>query len=120
MVVRRRIPTKPPTKDEALDNISLYWLTNTGTSAGRLYWENGARGPTIASVQKTAEIALPVGVTLFGEDAYRPPETWLRRAYKNLVYFHETDRGGHFAAWEQPELFTEEVRAAFRSFRDAH
>jgi len=110
-------PTKHPTKDEALDNISLYWLTNTGTSAGRLYWENRGQSPTIASVQKTAEIALPVGVTLFGEDAYRPPETWLRRAYKNLVYFHETDRGGHFAAWEQPELFGAEVRAAFKSQR---
>jgi len=110
-------PTKHPTKDEVLDNISLYWLTNTGTSAGRLYWENRGQSPTVASVQKTAEIALPVGVTLFGEDAYRPPETWLRRAYKNLVYFHETDRGGHFAAWEQPELFGAEVRAAFKSLR---
>ena len=68
-------------------------------------------------MQKTAEIALPVGVTIFGEDAYRLPETWVRRAYKTLIYFHETDRGGHFAAWEQPELFAAEVRAAFKSLR---
>jgi pimeloyl-ACP methyl ester carboxylesterase len=108
-----------PSRDEVLDNISLYWLTNTGTSAARLYWENRGQSPTIASVQKTSEIALPVGVTVFGEDAYRPPETWLRRAYKNLVYVHETDRGGHFAAWEQPELFAAEVRAAFRASRAA-
>jgi pimeloyl-ACP methyl ester carboxylesterase len=110
-------PAKHPTKDEVLDNVSLYWLTNTATSAGRLYWENRGQSPTIAAVQKTADIALPVGVTIFGEDAYRPPETWLRRAYKNLVYYHETDKGGHFAAWEQPELFGAEVRAAFKSFR---
>ena len=110
-------PAKHPTRDEVLDNISLYWLTNTATSAARLYWENRGQSPTIASVQETAEIALPVGVTIFGEDAYRPPETWLRRAYKTLVYFHETDRGGHFAAWEQPELFAAEVRAAFKSLR---
>ena len=110
-------PGVHPTKDEVLDNISLYWLTNTGASAGRLYWENRGQSPTIASVQKTGDIALPVGITVFGEDAYRPPETWARRAYRNLVYFHETDRGGHFAAWEQPELFAAEVRAAFRSLR---
>ena len=110
-------PASSPTKDEVLDNISLYWLTNTATSAARLYWENRGQSPTIASVQKTADISLPVGVTVFGEDAYRPPETWVRRAYKNLIYFHETDRGGHFAAWEQPQLFAAEVRTAFRSLR---
>jgi pimeloyl-ACP methyl ester carboxylesterase len=110
-------PTQSPTKDDVLDNISLYWLTTTAASAGRLYWENHGQSPTIAAVQKTAEIALPVGVTVFGEDAYRPPETWLRRAYKHLTYYHQTDRGGHFAAWEQPELFGAEVRAAFKSIR---
>ncbi|HEX7252313.1 MAG TPA: epoxide hydrolase [Thermoanaerobaculia bacterium] len=113
-------PTKSPTKDDVLDNISLYWLTNTATSAGRLYWENKGQSPTIAAVQKTGDISLPVGLTVFGEDAYRPPETWARRAYKNLIYFHETDKGGHFAAWEQPELFSSEVRASFRSLRPAH
>ena len=110
-------PKQSPTKDDVLDNISLYWLTNTATSAGRLYWENRGQSPTSASVQKTDEISLPVGVTVFGEDAYRPPETWVRRAYRNLIYFHETDKGGHFAAWEQPELFGAEVRAAFRPLR---
>ena len=110
-------PTRSPSKDDVLDNISLYWLTNTATSAGRLYWENKGQSPTNAAVQKTGDISLPVSLTVFGEDAYRPPETWVRRAYKNLIYFHETDKGGHFAAWEQPELFAEEVRAAFRSLR---
>jgi len=114
-------PEKSPTKDDVLDNITLYWLTNTATSAGRLYWENGARGSVIvAAAQKTGEIALPVAITVFPEDVYRPPETWARRAYRNLIYFHEVDRGGHFAAWEQPELFAAELRAAFRSLRPAN
>ena len=109
---------KSPTKDDVLDNITLYWLTNTATSAGRLYWENGARGSVIvAAAQKTGEIGLPVAITVFPEDVYRPPETWARRAYRNLIYFHEVDKGGHFAAWEQPELFSAELRAAFRSLR---
>jgi len=111
-------PQKSPTKDDVLDNITLYWLTNTATSAARLYWENGARGSVIvAAAQKTAEISLPVAITVFPEDVYRPPETWARRAYRNLTYFHEVDNGGHFAAWEQPELFSAELRAAFRSLR---
>ena len=111
-------PQQSPTKDEVLDNITLYWLTNSGTSSGRLYWENGARGSILsAAAQKTAEISLPVAITVFPEDVYRPPETWARRAYKNLIYFHEVDKGGHFAAWEQPELFAAELRAAFRTLR---
>jgi pimeloyl-ACP methyl ester carboxylesterase len=111
-------PGKSPTKDDVLDNITLYWLTNTATSSARLYWENGARGSVIvAAAQKTAEISLPVAITVFPEDVYRPPETWARRAYRNLIYFHEVDKGGHFAAWEQPELFSAELRAAFRSLR---
>ena len=109
--------TKSPSKDEVLDDITLYWLTNTATSSARLYWENTGRGPTSASVQKTAEIKLPVGITVFPEDVYRAPETWARRAYPNLIYFHEVDKGGHFAAWEQPQLFAEELRAAFKSIR---
>jgi pimeloyl-ACP methyl ester carboxylesterase len=113
-------PEKSPTKDDVLDDITLYWLTNTAASAARLYWENGARGSVIvAAAQKTAEISLPVAITVFPEDVYRPPETWARRAYRNLIYFHEVDKGGHFAAWEQPELFAAELRAAFRSLRDA-
>jgi len=111
-------PEKSPTKDEVLDDITLYWLTNSATSAGRLYWENGGRGSVIsAASQKTADISLPVAITVFPEDVYRPPETWARRAYRNLIYFHEVDRGGHFAAWEQPQLFAEEIRAAFRPLR---
>jgi pimeloyl-ACP methyl ester carboxylesterase len=111
-------PAQSPTKDDVLDNITLYWLTNTATSAARLYWENGARGSVIIAVaQKTNEISLPVAITVFPDDVYRAPETWARRAYKNLIYFHEVDKGGHFAAWEQPELFAAELRAAFKSLR---
>jgi len=110
-------PGKTPTKDQVLDDISLYWLTNTATSAARLYWENGGRNPTGSAIWKTTEISLPVAITVFPEDVYRPPESWARRAYRNLIYFHEVDRGGHFAAWEQPQLFSEELRAAFRSLR---
>ena len=111
-------PGQSPTKDDVLDNITLYWLTNTATSAARLYWENGARGSVIvAAAQKTGEISLPVAITVFPDDVYRAPETWARRAYRNLIYFHEVDKGGHFAAWEQPELFSAELRAAFRSLR---
>jgi pimeloyl-ACP methyl ester carboxylesterase len=109
---------KSPATDDVLDNITLYWLTNTATSAARLYWENGARGSVIvAAAQKTGEISLPVAITVFPDDVYRAPETWARRAYRNLIYFHEVDKGGHFAAWEQPELFSAELRAAFKSLR---
>jgi pimeloyl-ACP methyl ester carboxylesterase len=110
-------PAKTPTKDQVLDDFTLYWLTNTSTSAGRLYWENKGRGPTTSATWKTTELTVPVAVTNFGEDAYLPPESWIRRAYKNLIYFHEAPKGGHFAAWEQPELFASELRAAFRSLR---
>ena len=111
-------PGQSPTKDDVLDNITLYWLTNTATSAARLYWENGARGSVIvAAAQKTSEISLPVAITVFPDDVYRAPETWARRAYRNLSYFHEVDKGGHFAAWEQPELFSAELRAAFGPLR---
>jgi len=112
-------PGKSPTKDDVLDDITLYWLTNSGTSAGRLYWENAGRGVTSAAAQKTAEISLPVAITVFPDEVYRVPETWARRAYRNLTYFHEVDRGGHFAAWEYPELFAAELRAAFKPLRAA-
>lgn len=108
---------KYPTKDEVLDDFTLYWLTNSSTSAARLYWENSGRNPISATAQKTADIKLPVAVTVFPEDVYHAPETWARRAYPNLTYFHEVDKGGHFAAWEQPQLFTEELRAAFKPMR---
>jgi pimeloyl-ACP methyl ester carboxylesterase len=110
-------PERLLNRDEILDDITLYWLTNSATSAARLYWENGPRGVTSAAAQKTAEISLPVAISVFPEEIYRAPETWARRAFRNLIYFHEVDKGGHFAAWEQPQLFSEELRAAFRSLR---
>jgi pimeloyl-ACP methyl ester carboxylesterase len=110
-------PSDPKSKDEVLDDISLYWLTNTAASSGRLYWEHGGTFPTSAAGMKVAEITVPVGVTVFGEDGFQPPESWTRRAYPTLNYVNKTDRGGHFAAWEQPELFATEVRAAFGSLR---
>jgi pimeloyl-ACP methyl ester carboxylesterase len=110
-------PAQSPTKDDVLDDFTLYWLTNSATSAGRLYWENGGRSAIQAAPWKTTEISLPVAITVFPEDVYRPPETWARRAYPNLIYFREVDKGGRFAAWEQPELFSEEIRVAFRWLR---
>ena len=106
-------------RDDVLDDITLYWLTNTATSAARLYWETAGQSVLLAAAQKTAEISLPVAITVFPEEVYRAPETWARRAYRNLIYFNEVDKGGHFAAWEQPELFAAELRAAFRSLRPA-
>ncbi|MBW4421684.1 MAG: epoxide hydrolase [Myxacorys californica WJT36-NPBG1] len=107
---------KSPTKDEVLDDITLYWLTNSAVSSARLYWENKS-SLLNAAAQKTDEISLPVAITVFPGEIYRAPETWARRAFRNLIYFHEVDKGGHFAAWEQPQLFSEEIRAAFRSVR---
>jgi pimeloyl-ACP methyl ester carboxylesterase len=109
-------PEKSP--DEVLDDVTLYWLTNSATSSARLYWEyGGGRSPALAAGERTAEISLPVAISVFPKESYRAPETWARRAYRNLIYFHEVDRGGHFAAWEQPELFSAELRAAFRPLR---
>lgn len=110
-------PQQLPTKDDVLDDISLYWLTNTAASSARIYWENMGRELISADAQKTSGIKLPVAITVFPEDVYKAPETWARRAYPNLVYFREVDKGGHFAAWEQPQLFSEELRAAFKSLR---
>ena len=110
-------PAESPTRDDVLDDITLYWLTNTTTSAARLYWENKGGNPASATAQKTAEISVPVAITVFPREVYRAPETWARRAYPTLVYFHEVDRGGHFAAWEEPELFSQELRAAFQALR---
>ena len=99
------------TRDEILDNITLYWLTNTGISASRLYWEYkggffNAKGVTI-----------PVAVSVFPSEQYQAPRRWAQQAYPNLIYFNEVSKGGHFAAWEEPELFTQEIRAGFRSLR---
>ena len=101
-----------------LDDISLDWLTNTATSAARLYWVNRNENLISAAAQKTQNITLPVAITAFpNDDLYRPLEAWARRAFPNLIYFNEVDEGNHFAAWQEPELFTTEVRAAFRSLR---
>jgi pimeloyl-ACP methyl ester carboxylesterase len=98
-------PERLLTRDEFLDDVTLYWLTNSATSSARLYWENDNTSILSAVAQKTDEISLPVAITVFPGDIYRAPETWARRAYRNLIYFNEVDRGGHFAAWEEPELF---------------
>jgi pimeloyl-ACP methyl ester carboxylesterase len=108
-------PEKPA--DEVLDDITLYWFTNSATSSARLYWESGGRSPAFSGPEKTGEIALPVAITVFPGESYRAPETWARRAYRNLIYFHAVDKGGHFAAWEEPELFSAELRAAFKPLR---
>ena len=110
-------PSQSLTKDDVLDNITLYWLTNTAASSGRLYWENKGKNALSSAAWKTTEITLPVATTVFGEDAFRPPESWARRAFPKLIYYNKTTKGGHFAAWEQPELFASEIRAAFKSLR---
>jgi pimeloyl-ACP methyl ester carboxylesterase len=105
-------PTGDLTRDDLLDNITLYWLTNTGVSSGRLYWENKA------DFFDAKDISIPFAISVFPDELYQAPRSWAERAYpKNLIYFNELDRGGHFAAWEQPDLFTAEMRAAFRSLR---
>jgi pimeloyl-ACP methyl ester carboxylesterase len=111
-------PERLISKDQMLDDITLYWLTNTAASSARLYWENHSNILSAVAL-KTAEISLPVAITVFPDEIYRAPETWARRAFRNLNYFHEVDKGGHFAAWEQPELFSAELRAAFRSLRQS-
>jgi hypothetical protein len=99
------------TRDEVLDNFTHYWLTNTGVSASRLYWEYKGGFFNVKGV------TLPVAVSVFPGEQYRAPRSWTENAYPNLIYFNEVDKGGHFAAWEQPQLFSEEVRAGFRSLR---
>ena len=104
------------TRDHVLDNITLYWLTGTGASAARLYWEGG-QAAAAANGQPRQEMKLPAGVTAFPGEIFLAPRSWAEKVYPNLIYFHEADRGGHFAAWEEPQLFTEEVRAGFRPLR---
>jgi pimeloyl-ACP methyl ester carboxylesterase len=110
-------PAGKLTRDEFLDDVTLYWLTNSAASSARLYWENGGRSLLAAAAQRTAEIALPVAITVFPDEIYAAPRSWAEKAFPILVYFNKVDRGGHFAAWEQPELFSAELRAAFRSLR---
>ena len=108
---RRQSATGELTRDEILDNITLYWLTNTGVSASRLYWEYkggffNAKG-----------VKIPVAVSVFPGEQYEAPRSWTEKAYPNLIYYHQAEKGGHFAAWEQPMIFAQELRAAFRSLR---
>jgi len=110
-------PAQTPGRDEVLDNFTLYWLTNSAVSAARIYWENGGTSATSAAANRTAEISVPVAVTIFPDEVYRAPESWARRAFRNLIYFEAADRGGHFAAWQHPALFAREMRAAFRTLR---
>jgi pimeloyl-ACP methyl ester carboxylesterase len=110
-------PGQSPTRDEVLDNFSLYWLTNTAASSARIYWENRSENLLSAADQKSADIAVPVAVTVFPEEVFRAQESWARRAFPKLTYFNAVDRGGHFAMWEHPELFARELRAAFSSLR---
>ena len=105
-------PSGELTLDDVLDNITLYWLTNTGISSARLYWENKA------GFFDAKNITIPFAISVFPDELYQAPRSWAERAYpNNLLYFNELDRGGHFAAWEQPQLFAQEMRAAFRSLR---
>jgi pimeloyl-ACP methyl ester carboxylesterase len=107
------------TRDTIVDNITLYWLTGTGASAARSYWEDGqALAQARASGQAPPEVSLPVGFTTFPGEIWRTPRSWAEKAYPNLTYFNEVEKGGHFAAWEEPELFSEELRAAFRPLRE--
>ena len=101
------------TRDDVLDDITVYWLTNTGISSGRLYWE------THFSLYNAANVAIPAAVTVFPGENYQAPRSWCERAFSNLIYYNRVEKGGHFAAWEQPQLFSEELRAAFRSLRSS-
>ncbi len=98
-------------RDDILDNITLYWLTNTGPSSGRIYWENLKAGAKLTAAK------VPVAVTVFPGEVYRPPRRWLSKAYPKLVYYNHASKGGHFAAWEEPNLFAEEIRAGFKTMR---
>jgi pimeloyl-ACP methyl ester carboxylesterase len=99
------------TKDDILDNVTLYWLTNTAVSSARLYWESKL------AFFAPKGVTLPVAVSVFPDEIYAAPRSWATQAYPNLIHFNRLDRGGHFAAWEQPALFAQEMRAAFRSLR---
>jgi pimeloyl-ACP methyl ester carboxylesterase len=111
-------PTGNLTRDNILDNITTYWLTGTGASAARSYWESGqAQAAAQAAGQAPPAVTIPVGFTTFPDEIFRAPRSWVEQSYPSLVYFNEADKGGHFAAWEQPEVFATEIRATFRSVR---
>jgi len=109
-------PSGHLTRDRILDNIALYWLTGTGASAARSYWESG-QAAAAAGGEAPPAVPIPVGFTTFPGEIFRAPRSWVEKTYPSLTYFHEVDKGGHFAAWEEPQLFSEELRAAFRSLR---
>jgi pimeloyl-ACP methyl ester carboxylesterase len=109
-------PSGHLTRDRVLDNITLYWLTATGASAARSYWES-AQAQARAGAQAPPEVALPVGFTTFPGEIFQAPRSWVEKSYPNVIYFNEADKGGHFAAWEEPELFASEIRAAFQPLR---
>ena len=101
------------TRDDMLDNITMFWLTNTGVSTAKSYWEYLGYG----SFANVRNVTVPVAVSVFPDELFRAPRSWTEQAYPNLVHYNEVDRGGHFAAWEQPELYASELRAGFRSLR---
>jgi hypothetical protein len=106
------------TRENIVDNITLYWLTGTGAAAARWYWEFGrAVAAAQAAGQAPPPVSVPVGFTAFPGELWNAPRSWAETAYPGLAYFNEAERGGHFAAWEEPELFTTEVRATFSSLR---
>lgn len=116
-------PERVLTKDEMLDDVTLYWLTNTGAASARLYWENSTkkiwnvRDTNRALYFNAVDISVPTAVTVFPAEIFRAPRSWCERSYHNLIYWNQVDRGGHFAAWEQPQLLAAELRAAFQSLR---
>jgi pimeloyl-ACP methyl ester carboxylesterase len=109
-------PSGNLTRDHILDNITLYWLTGTGASAARSYWESG-QAQARAAGQSPPPVSVPVGFTTFPGEIVATPRSWVEQAYPTLIYFNKADKGGHFAAWEEPELFTAELREAFRPLR---
>ncbi len=102
------------TPEDILENVTLYWLTNTAVSSARLYWES--KLPFFAA----KGVTLPVAVSAFPDEIYTAPQSWTERAYPRLIYYNRLNKGGHFAAWEQPTIFSEELRAGFRSLRQPH
>jgi hypothetical protein len=101
------------TRDDVLDNITLYWLTNTAISSARLYWENKL------AFFDPKNVSIPVAVSVFPDEIYAAPKSWTERAYPKLIYYNTHDKGGHFAAWEQPKFLSEDVRAGFRPLRSS-
>ena len=110
-------PTGGLTRDHVLDNITLYWLTATGASAARSYWEGG-RAAALAAGKAPPAVTIPVGFTTFPGEIFRAPRSWAETLYPTLVYFNKAEKGGHFAAWEEPEIFAQELRGAFSSLRN--